>query len=101
MSLTAKTYGVPTGSTVDIEYGFAVLNMLFVFPPGATKFAVLVLYRSTDVTELALLYVPLDHVIESRYFTVVVENVFVALASGAVFCVGAGIIVATADVALT
>ncbi len=85
MSLTAKTYAGGLGSTVLNVYGFAVLNELLVFPPGATRFEVFVLYRRTDVMDAALLYVPDDHVILSKYFTVDVENVLVALALGAVF----------------
>jgi hypothetical protein len=37
--------------------------MYFVSPPGDTKLEVFVLYKSTDVTDEALLYVPEDHVI--------------------------------------
>ena len=64
-------------------YGFAVLNELFVSPPGDERFEVFVLYKRTDETDDALLYVPEDHVMLSRYFTVEVEKVFVALVVGA------------------
>jgi len=67
-------------------YGFAVLKELLVFPPGSTRFEVFVLYKRTDETDDALLYVPEDHVMLSRYFTIEEEKVFVALAVGAVFC---------------